>query len=324
MSSKDTNHMQAIMFEEFKGAPKMMTCPVPKCGDREVLVKIHASGVNPVDDLIRQGEGIFSQLGQQFPIIMGVDLSGTVEKVGKDVINFKIGDPVYCHKKGGNGTYAEFAVVSQDWLAIKPKSLRHFEASAVPCAALTAYQVLVEELKIQPGETILITGGAGGVGYFAVQIAKYMGARVIATASSEKCDFLRKDLGIEYVIDYKKEDFIKATLSLIPEGVDAAFTTIGGETKMRLPKVVKNRGRIAWISSEEPEGPKLERGITGSLFFARADGETLEDIGKLIDAGEVKVFIQRCYPFGDADKALSDISNGHTKGKLVIEIIKES
>lgn len=323
MASIDPNYMQAIVFEEFKGPPKVMKLPVPTCGDREVLVRIHASGVNPVDDLIRQGEGIFSKLGQQFPIIMGVDLSGAVEKVGKDVTAFRKGDQVYCHKKGGNGTYAEFAVVSQDWLAIKPTSLRHFEASAVPCAAITAYQVLVEVLKIQPGETILITGGAGGVGSFAVQIAKHMGARVIATASTEKCDFLR-DLGIEHVIDYKNVDFTKATLSLIPEGVDAAFTTIGGETKMKLPAAVKDKGRIAWISSEEPEGPKPERGITGSLFSANADGRTLENIGKLIDAGKIKVFIQKCYPFVDADKALSDINQGHTKGKLVIEMIKDS
>jgi len=316
--------MKAIMFEKFKGEPKMMTCPVPKCGDNEVLVRIHASGVNPVDDLLRQGDGIFSTLGQKFPIIMGVDFSGTVEKVGKDVIKFKIGDPVYCHKKGGNGTYAEFAVVPQDWLAIKPKSLKHFEASAVPCAAITAYQVLVESLKIEPGDTVLITGGAGGVGGFAVQMAKHMGARVIATASSEKCDFLRKDLGIEHVIDYKKEDFIKATLALFPKGVDAAFTTIAGETKMKLPLAVKNNGRIAWISTEEPEGPKLERGITGSLFFAHGDSETLEEIAKLIDASKVKVFIQQRYSFKDADKALNEINNGHTKGKLVIEIIEDS
>jgi len=318
-----TSAMKAIMFEKFNGTPKMMTCPIPKCGDLEVLVRIHSSGVNPVDDLLRQG--LFSKfLQQQFPIIMGVDFSGTVEKVGKDVKNFKIGDPVYCHKRGGNGTYAEFVVVPQDWLAIKPKSLKHFEASAVPCAAITAYQVLVEELKIQPGDTILITGGAGGVGTFAVQIAKHMGARVIATASSEKCDFLRKDLGIEDVIDYKKEDFVKATLSLIPTGVDAAFTTIGGETKMKLPLAVKNKGRISWISSEEPEGPKLERDITGSLFVAHPNSKTLQELGSLIDASKIKVFIQQRYSFKDADKALSDINNGHTKGKLVIEIIEDS
>lgn len=317
------SNMKAIVFEEFKGEPKMVTLPVPKCGTGEVVVRIHASGVNPVDDLIRQGDGIFSKLGQSFPITLGVDLSGTVEEIGDGVTDFKIGDSVYCHKKGGNGTYAEFAVVSQDWLVIKPKSLRHFEAAAVPCTAITAYQVIVEELKIQPGETILITAGAGGVGSFAVQIAKHFGARVIATASSEKCDFLREELGIEDVIDYKAEDFISATLSLIPGGVDAAFTTIGGETKMKLIQAVKNNGRIAWISSEEPKGPELERDITGSLFFARADRKTLENIGQLIDAGKIKVYVQERYPFCDAAKALNNVSNGHTKGKLVIEIIED-
>lgn len=181
----------------------------------------------------------------------------------------------------------------------------------------------MEELKIQPGQTILITGAAGGVGSFAVQIAKHMGARVIATASTEKCEFLRKELGIEDVIDYKKKDFVKATLALIPNGVDAAFTTIGGDTKMQLPEAVKDNGAIAFISNDEPQGPQLVRGITGSLFAAHADGKTLENIAKLIDAGKIKVFIQQCYPFTDAAKALSEISNGHTKGKLVIEIIKD-
>lgn len=324
MTSVDSRYMQAIVFEEFKGQPKMMARPVPKCGDREVLVRIHASGVNPVDELLRRGDGIFGTLGQQFPIIMGVDLSGTVAEVGKEVKHFKEGDPVYCHKKGGNGTYAEYAVVSEDSLALKPKCLRHVEASAVPCAAITAYQVLVDVLKIRPGDTILITGAAGGVGGFAVQIAKYLGARVIATASSEKCEFLRKEIGIEDVIDYQKEDFVKATLSLIPGGVDAAFTTIGGDTKIKLPGAVKDNGKVVWISSEEPEGPKLERGITGSLFSANANGETLTNIGKLIELGKIKVFIQKCYPFYDAEKALSDIGSGRTKGKLVIEIIKDS
>lgn len=321
--SIDSDYMRAVVFEEFKGEPKMVSHPIPKFGPEEVLVKIHASGVNPVDDLLHKGDGIFSQFAPQFPVIFGVDLSGTVAGIGKEVKGFKIGDPVYCHKKGGNGTYAEYAVVSQDWLAIKPKSLKHYQASAVPCAAITAYQVLVEELKVQPGETILITGGAGGVGIFAIQIAKHLGARVIATASAEKCDFLRKEFGIEDVIDYRNGNFIDAVRALCPQGVDTAFTTIGGETKMMLPAAVRNGGKIVWISSEEPEGPEMDRNVTGSLFYARADTKTLEEIAKLIDAKKIQVFVQKRYPFHEAAKALRDVSEGHTKGKLVIEIVED-
>lgn len=324
MSSINTSFMNAVVFEEFKGPIKMLRCPIPSINDSEVLVRIIASGVNPVDVLLHEGEGVFSQLKRSEPTIMGVDFSGIVEKVGKAVSNFKSGDVVYAHKQGGNGTYAEFTVVPGAWLASKPISLKHFEAAVVPCAAITAYQVLVEELKIQPGENILITAGAGGVGIFAVQIAKYLGARVITTASGEKCDFLRKVLAIDDVIDYTKEDFIAATRTLVPEGVDAAFTTVGGETKMRLCGAVKNGGKITWISTEEPEGPKLERNIKGSLFRARTDGKTLEEIGKLIDACKLKVYVQKRYPFNQALKAVHEISSGHTKGKLVIDIVDNS
>ena len=321
--SIDPNFMKAVVFGEFKGPLQTANCPIPTVKDNEVLVRIVASGVNPVDALIHEGEGIFATLPRTKLTILGVDLSGIVEKVGKEVTKFRPGDAVYTHKKGGNGTYAEYASVPEEWLAYKPQSLKHFEAAAVPCAAITAYQVLVEALKIGPGETILITAGAGGVGVFAVQIAKHLGARVITTVSGNKCDFLRNELGIKDVIDYKDQDFVQATLSLAPGGVDAAFTTIGGETKMRLCQAVKPGGRISWISTEEPQGPKLERDITGSLFSAHADGETLEKIGGLIDAGKVHVFIQKQYPFSQAAQAFDDIKKGHTQGKLVIVIEKE-
>jgi len=315
--------MNAVVFDQFKGPLKMISCPMPTVKPKEVLVRIIASGVNPVDALIHEGDGIFSTLPIINFTILGVDFSGIVEKVGEGANKFKPGDAVYCHKKFGNGTYAEYASVPEDWLASKPKTLKHFEAAAVPCAAITAYQVLTEELKIQPGETILITAGAGGVGAFAVQIAKHLGARVITTASGNKCDFLRNELKIKDVIDYKKEDFISATLSLVPLGVDKAFTTIGGETKMNLCSVVKDGGIISWISSEEPQGPKLERGITGSLFSAHPDCETLEKITSLIDAGKLNVFIQKRYPFKQATEAFNEIKSGHTQGKLVIEIVEE-
>jgi len=322
----ETNLMKAVVFEKFKAPIKIIDYPKPTVKDtKDVVVQIFASGVNPVDVLLHKGEGeIFSKLPQpNLGTILGVDFSGIVDKVGEKVTKFQPGDKVYSHKQGGNGTYAEYVSIREECLAVMPKTLNFAEAAAVPCAAITAYQVLVEELKIQRGETILITGGAGGVGAFAVQIAKnYLGARVITTASGDKCDFLRHTLGIEDVIDYKKTDVISAIRNLVPVGVDAAFTTIGGETKMRLCEAVKDKGRISWISTEEPQGPELKRDITGSLFMARPDGVTLEKIASLINAGMVKVFIQKLYPFSEAGQALDDIQKGNTRGKLVIEIKK--
>jgi NADPH:quinone reductase-like Zn-dependent oxidoreductase len=314
-----TTKMQGIAINRFGSVDElqMMEMPIPTPKSNEVLVRIKASGVNPVDVLLR--EGFAASSSPQFPIIMGVDLSGTVEAVGANVTEFMPGDEVYAHLKGGNGTYAEYAALPVDWVARKPTSLDHLQAAAVPCAALTAYQALTEFLRIKPGETILITGGAGGVGSFAVQIAVNLGAHVIATASSRNHAFLR-NLGVSEIIDYNVIDFVEAVRSLHPDGVDAVLTTVGSDTKHRSIQTIRDGGRMVWISSEDPSGPSSERGIQGKMFYARAEAKSLDQITALIDAGKLKPFIEDILPLEQAKEAQQRVASSRVRGKLVLKI----
>jgi NADPH:quinone reductase-like Zn-dependent oxidoreductase len=228
------------------------------------------------------------------------------------------------------GTYAEYVTVPAQWVSRKPANLSYEEAAAVPCAALTAYQTLVERLNIQPGETVLITAAAGGVGSFAVQIAKAKGSHVIATASTRNQDYLR-ELGAEEIIDYTKDDWVAAVRTRYPDGVDVVFTCIAGETKQQSPKVLRDGGRLAWISGEEKSGPPMERQIQGTYSVGLPKRETLEALTRLIEAGKVKVPIDTIYPLEQAAKAQEQVAAGdfqgkvragHVRGKLVIAIPK--
>lgn len=283
----------------------------------EVLIRIAASGINPVDVLLRKGFAAGAH--SQFPVIMGVDLSGIVESVGLGVSGLKPGDAVYAHKKGGNGTYAEYAVLPAEWVAHQPASLDHLQAAAVPCVALTAYQALTEVLQISAGQTILITGAAGGVGSFAVQIAANLGAHVIATASPPNHQFLQ-GIGAAEVIDYNTTNFVEAIRSQHPQGVDAILTTIGGDTKLCSIKAIRDRGRLVWISSEDPTGPPSERDIQTTMFYARADAKSLDAITALIDAGKLKPFIEEVLPLERAKEAQQRVASGRVRGKLVLKI----
>lgn len=295
-----------------------MELPIPIPKSNEVLIQIKASGVNPVDVLLR--EGFAASNSPQFPIIMGVDLSGTVTAVGADVTEFMPGDEVYAHFKGGNGTYAQYAALPVNWVARKPASLDHVQAAAVPCAALTAYQALTEVLSVEPGETILITGGAGGVGSFAVQIAASLGAHVIATASHKNHPFLR-NLGASEIIDYNSTDFVEEVRLLHSNGVDAVLTTVGDDTKYRSIQTVRDHGRLVWISSEDPSGPPPERGIQGAMFYARAEVKTLDKLTALIDAGKLKTSIENVLPLEQAKEAQLRIASGRVRGKLILKVV---
>ena len=316
----NANKMKAIAIQQFGSVDELqlIELPIPVPAHDEVLVRVMASGINPVDVLLR--EGFAADTHPQFPIIMGVDLSGIIVSVGSSVSELKPGDTVYAHKQGGNGTYAEYAVLPVQWVASKPKTLEHTQAAAVPCVALTAYQVLTEVLQLKAGETILITGGSGGVGSMAVQIAVNIGADVIATASKRNHSFL-KELGVSEVIDYNTVDFVEAVRSNYPNGVDAVFTTVGGDTKFRSIKAVKNRGRLVWISSEEPAGPNSERDIQTTMFYARADAKSLDNITALIDSGKIKPFIEDVLTLEQAKEAQQRVAKGRVRGKLVLEII---
>lgn len=311
--------MRAIAIERFGTVDELqlVELPIPSPGSGEVLIRIVASGINPVDVLLR--EGFAAGAHPQFPVIMGVDLSGIIEAVGSGVTGFEPGDAVYAHKKGGNGTYAEYAVLPSDWVARQPKSLNHIHSSAVPCAALTAYQAITEVLQVSAGQTILITGAAGGVGSFAVQIAANLGAHVIATASPRNHQFLQ-ELGAVEVLDYNTTDFVKAICSQHPEGIDAILTTVGGDTKNRSIKAIRDRGRLVWISSEDPAGPPPERDIQRTMFYARADAKSLDTITALIDTGKLKPFVEEVLPLERAKEAQQRVASGRVRGKLVLKI----
>src|ERR1041385_194579 len=230
--------MKAVVAHEY-GAPevlKLEEVPVPEPKENEILVRVIASGVNPADPLILNGK-FAKEFGTHLPLVLGYDMAGIVVKTGAKVTKLKAGDPVYAYLLWGGG-WAEYCISNETESAIKPRSLSFTEASAVPLAALTAWQALIDIGKIQRGQTVLIHGGSGGVGSFAIQIAKARGARVIATASTANQDLL-KQLGADMAIDYTKPNW-----EVSVQDVDFALLPVGGETMRRTYDVMKKGGTI--------------------------------------------------------------------------------
>lgn len=322
--------MKAIAAYAYGGLDelKLVDLPTPLPEPGEVLVRARAAGVNLVDTLIRAGY----RPKNEFPLIPGWDLAGVVEQVGQDVTDMAVGAEVYGYKISAiKGTYAEYTTVPAEWVSRKPSNLSYEEAAGLACAGLTAYQTLVEQLEIQTGETVLITAAAGGVGSLAVQIAKAKGAHVIGTASGRNQDYVR-DLGADVVIDYTKGDWVETTRTLYPDGVDAVFTCIAGETKQRSPGVLRDGGRMAWISGEEQVGPPMERRIQGVYSYGFPKRETFAALTQMAEAGQLKVPIDEVFPLDQAARAHERIAAGdfqgkvragHVRGKLVIAIACE-
>ena len=309
--------MRAIAITAYGGPDKLelLDLPVPDIGPKDVLVSVRAAGVNLVDTMFRSG-----YMGKNvFPLVMGSDFAGRVEKVGAEVQGIAPGDDVFGYKLMGNGTYAEFAAVPAAYLTKMPKSLDYTRAAAIPCAGLTAYEALTEVANVRAGETLLVTAAAGGVGAFAVQIAAALGARVIATASEKNHDFLRS-LGAAEVIDYRKDDWVGAVRKAVPQGVDACLTCIAGETKQQCVGAVRDGGRLVWISGEEPLGPPMQRMISGAYSWGRPDPRVLDALAALSDQGKLTVPVEDVVPLRDASKAHERVDAGHGRGKLVIDI----
>jgi NADPH:quinone reductase-like Zn-dependent oxidoreductase len=244
-----------------------------------------------------------------------MDVAGVVEQTGNKVTKFKQGDAVYAYLSfDEQGGYAEFAVAKEDHAARKPKSIDFEHAAAVPLAATTAWQALIEEARLTAGQTVLIHGGSGGVGTFAVQIAKARGAKVIATASTANQDLL-KQLGVDQPIDYtttKFEDVVK--------DVDVVLNAVRGDTLARSYGVVKKGGIIVSITGE-PDPAELEKhGIRGTGLGAQPDAKVLEELAKLIDAGKITPIVSAVMPLADIVKAHQQIASRHTRGKIVLKI----
>ena len=309
--------MKAVVAHEY-GAPdvlKFEEVPRPEPKETEALVRVIASGVNPADPLTLSGK-YAREFGTHLPLIPGYDIAGIVEKTGVNVTKLKAGDAVYGYPTFGGG-WAEYVTVTEGEVAAKPASLNFVEAAAVPMGALTAWQALVDVAKLQPGQTILIHGGSGGVGSFAVQIAKARGARVIATASTANQDLL-KQLGADVAIDYTKAKFED-----VAKDVDAVLDPVGKETLARSYGVVK-KGGIVMSLVARPDPAELEkRGIRGAAISVHPDAKDLAEIARLIDAGKIKPIVTQVLPLSEAITAQRQAATHHTRGKLVLRIADE-
>ena len=251
-------------------------------------------------------------------IIIGYDIAGVVEKTGADAKRFKAGDQVYCYlsvPRGGG--YAEFAVAKESETALKPKNINFEEAAAVPLAATTAWQALIDTAKIDKGQTVLIHGGSGGVGSFAIQIAKARGAKVIATASTAHQELL-KQLGVDQAIDYtttKFEDVVK--------DVDVVLNCVRADALGRSYGVVKKGGIIVSITDEPDQNECAKHGIRGTRMGAHPDSKVLEELTKLIEAGKMKPIVSQTLPLAEASKAHEQVETHHTLGKIVLIVAGE-
>ena len=309
--------MKAIVIHEY-GGPEVLKyedIPQPEPKDDQLLIRIIAAGVNPVDGMIRSG--MFNG-NRAFPIILGGDVAGVVEKIGSRITKFKVGDPVFAYVSLDNsGGYAQYALVREREAAPKPKALTYVEAAAVPIVAITAWQALVDTAKLSAGQTVLIHGGSGGVGSFAIQIAKARGAKVVATASTANQDFL-KQLGADVAVDYTKQKFED-----VAKDVDVVLDSIGRDTLARSYGVVKKGGIVVSLVARPKESELEKHGIRGSGLNAEPNSEELAEISKLIDDRKMKVIVSRTFPLSDAMKAQEKVATGHTRGKIVLKIADE-
>jgi NADPH:quinone reductase-like Zn-dependent oxidoreductase len=317
VSADEKPRMKAVVAHEY-GAPEVLKfeeVPRPEPKEDEALVRVIASGVNPADPLTLSGK-YAREFGTHLPLIPGYDIAGVVEKTGVKVTNIKAGDAVYGYPTFGGG-WAEYVTVKQWEVAAKPKTLNFAEAAAVPMGALTAWQALVDTAQLHPGQTILVHGGSGGVGSFAVQIANARGARVIATASTANQDML-KQLGADVAIDYTKTRFED-----VAKDVDAVLDPVGKETLARSYGVVK-KGGIVMSLVARPDPVELEkRGIRGAAISVHPDAEDLAEIARLIDAGKIKPVVTEVLPLSEAIAAQRQAETHHTRGKLVLRIANE-
>ena len=294
---------------------KLEELPIPAPGPGEVLIRVEAASVNPVDYKIRSGD--FKPEGLQTPLTLGRDVSGVVAQTGRDVQHLNSGDPVYALLDMDHGGYAEFAVAKAEQAVRKPARLDHLHAAAVPLAAITAWQGLFDHGKLRAGERVLIHGAAGGVGHFAVQFAKDRGAYVIATARAEDAELLKK-WGADEVIDYKTERFEDRA-----RDIDLVFDLVAGETQQRSWNCLKPGGRLVSTLQPPSQSEAAKHQARGEIFMAQPNGAELAQIGELIDRGKVTVFLQQTFPLAEVRRAHDHVENEHIRGKVVLAVGNE-
>ena len=287
---------------------------MPEPREGEVLVRVHAAGINPVDWKTCAGEGVASRLEDPFPFIPGWDVSGVVEALGAGVSGFKVGDAVcgMVRWHWGGGGYAEYVAAPATDLVAKPHTMDDSQAAGLPLAALTAWQALFETTDLQAGQTVLIHAAAGGVGHVAVQLAKWKGARVIGTASARNEAFLR-ELGVDRVIDYNQTRFED-----VAGDVDVVLDGVGGEIQERSWGVLKPGGMLASIRGRPSEEQAASRGVRARHVSVRAEQAQLRAIADLANEGRLRVHVHETLPLEQVRKAHEMSKTGHTRGKLVL------
>lgn len=308
--------MKAVRIHQYGGPEvlKFEDAPRPQPAAGELLIRIHAAAVNPVDWKIREGH-LKERVAYSLPLILGWDLSGTVEATGPGATRLQKGDDVFTRPDiARNGAYAEYIVVRESEVAHKPKSIDHVHAAAIPLAALTAWQALFDAARLSTGQKVLIHAASGGVGSFAVQLARGKGAHVIGTASGRNQSFIT-ELGVNEAIDYGKTRFDE-----IVHDVDVVFDTIGGDVQQRSWRVLKKGGiLISIVSAPSPE-EAAKHGVRQAYVFVQPNATELAEIVRLVDTGRVKPFVETVLPLSEARKAQELSESGHTRGKIVLKV----
>ncbi|MEX1652614.1 NADP-dependent oxidoreductase [Streptomyces pseudovenezuelae] len=330
--------MKAFVVEEYgKDGVSAADVPEPAVGDRDVLVRVSATSINPLDKMVRNGE--FKQLLKyKAPFVLGHDVAGVVTRVGSAVRDFKAGDEVFARPRDLRiGGFAEFIAIDQDDVAPKPESLTLEEAAAVPLVALAAWQILVDRARVKPGQKVLIHAGAGGLGSTVIQLAKHLGATVATTANSRSEELVRS-LGADVVIDYTKEDFSK-----LLSGYDVVLDSLGGANLEKSLTVLKPGGLAVGVAGPPDAGfakqlgapsfmgvvmnllsRKIRKqakklGVRYQFFFMQANGSQLRKLGALYDGGQLRPVIDRVFPFDRTLEAMAHVEQGRTKaGKVVV------
>src|SRR3984957_15536056 len=331
--------MRAYVLKHY-GGPEgslLMDVRAPAPGPRDILVVVRAAGLNPVDFKFRQGK-LRAILRPKLPFVLGNELAGEVIAVGRDVKRFRAGDRVFARvAKDRAGAFAEQACVDEDDAAHMPRNLDFTAAAAIPLAGLTALQALRDELDIKPGQNVLISGGAGGVGTFAIQIAKWLGAHVTTTAS-KRGEALVRSLGCDEVIDYTTQDISKVAGKL-----DAGFDLIGGKTLEQMFEIMKRGAKIVsvgalpepqtaikdlggsrilaalfWMVSYRIRSQARRAGISYRYLFMHPSGRDLAQLAELIAQEKLKIIVDKTYPFANISEALAYVESGRAKGKVVV------
>lgn len=332
--------MKAFTFKRYGKSPELGFDDVdfPSPGDDEILVKVYAVGLNPIDNMIPTG--MFKRvLHFSLPATLGSDVSGVVVATGRRVTRFKAGDEVFASIfDRGTGSLAEFVRVSENLAALKPATLDFVQAASLPMVSLTSWQALTERAKLRAGQKVFIPAGSGGIGSFAIQLAKHLGATVGTTTSTANIDWVSR-LGADEVVDYKKQEFEK-----VLSGYDIVLGTIRGDAIEKSTQILKPGGKIVsligpldtasarerhlnvflrfvlGLMSRKIMRLSKKRGLTYSFLFVRPDGSQLSQIAELMDAQRIKPVIDNVFPFAETGDAFAYLARGHAKGKVVVKI----